>query len=362
MADNIEKNKLIEEFKESRPLYEAFTNRVEGLVKTLLSEARINIHTVNSRTKTVDSFEKKLERKNYSYLTEITDLSGIRVICFSSGDVERVAKIIEKEFTILPGLSVDKKNIMEVDRFGYISLHYVARISNDRANMPEYSRYKEMLCEIQVRTMLQHAWAEIEHDLGYKSDIAVPNMIKRRFYRLASLLELADDEFAEIIKSIEIYTKKVNDQIRLAEIEIPIDKISLESYIHNAEIIRDIDKKIADWAGSELKDIINDTNKLLKILNYFEIKTIEELDRLLKNHSMPIYNFARLWMPRPNKEKRGYFTNGISIFYLGYLLAGMTNDEDKVKNYCSKAIGFQFSNKVIRSVIENANKASEPNN
>lgn len=85
---------------------------------------------------------------------------------------------------------------MEPDRFGYCSVHYVVEMSQKRLNLYEHQAYEGLKCEIQIRSVLQHAWAEIEHDLGYKSEIAIPKRIRRNFSRLAGLLEIADKEIS----------------------------------------------------------------------------------------------------------------------------------------------------------------------
>jgi hypothetical protein len=59
----------------------------------------------------------------------------------------------------------------------------------------EYSTHTGVQFEVQIRSTLQHAWAEIEHDRGYKSEVEVARAVRRRFSRLAGLLELADYEF-----------------------------------------------------------------------------------------------------------------------------------------------------------------------
>ena len=64
--------------------------------------------------------------------------------------------------------------------------------------LPEYCLFDKMKCEIQVRTILQHAWAEIEHDVVYKSLGEIPFRVRRRFACLAGLLEIADREFESL--------------------------------------------------------------------------------------------------------------------------------------------------------------------
>jgi putative GTP pyrophosphokinase len=87
---------------------------------------------------------------------------------------------------------------LEEDRLGYQSVHFIVKLSETRINLPEYKQYKNLMCEIQVRTVMQHAWAEIEHDIQYKSSITIPADLRRRFITLAGLLEVADHEFQTI--------------------------------------------------------------------------------------------------------------------------------------------------------------------
>jgi ppGpp synthetase/RelA/SpoT-type nucleotidyltranferase len=97
--------------------------------------------------------------------------------------------------------------LLEDEKFGYASIHYLVRLKVNRTDLSEYSRFKGLVAEIQVRTILQHAWAEIEHDIQYKS--AIPSSIRRRFMSLAGMLEIGDREF-QAIQSVEMACLKMS--------------------------------------------------------------------------------------------------------------------------------------------------------
>ena len=89
-----------------------------------------------------------------------------------------------------------------------------------------------LVAEVQVRTILQHAWAEIEHDIQYKSTIAIPNTIRRRFMALAGLLEIADREFQAIQNEDKLLKEQARASVEegvLNQVEITAD--ALRSYL-----------------------------------------------------------------------------------------------------------------------------------
>jgi ppGpp synthetase/RelA/SpoT-type nucleotidyltranferase len=94
--------------------------------------------------------------------------------------------------------TIDKRKTLSPNVFGYLSVHYVVSFDKNRLKKKAFADYKDIRFEIQIRSILQHAWAEIEHDLGYKSEIEVPDEIRRKFSRLAGLLEIADSEFISL--------------------------------------------------------------------------------------------------------------------------------------------------------------------
>ena len=175
---------------------QAFGLILEGLIQSTLEANGLQVHSVTSRVKSKASIRRKLERLDRERdINSLTDILGIRIITYFRDEVDAVARLIENEFLIDKERSVDKRAALDPDRFGYLSLHYIAQLNQNRSQLVEYSMYTGVLFEVQIRSILQHAWAEIEHDRGYKSEAEVPKAVRRRFSRLASLLELADDEF-----------------------------------------------------------------------------------------------------------------------------------------------------------------------
>ena len=173
---------------------QAFGLKLEGLIQSTVEANGLQVLSVTSRVKSKASVRRKLERPDREGdISSLTDILGIRIITYFRDEVDAVARLIEEEFLIDTERSVDKRAAL--DRFGYLSLHYIAQLNQNRSQLIEYSTYTGVLFEVQIRSILQHAWAEIEHDRGYKSEAEVPKTVRRRFSRLASLLELADDEF-----------------------------------------------------------------------------------------------------------------------------------------------------------------------
>ncbi len=177
-----------------RPALIATTDHYLALVTSLLDDAGINYLSVTARTKTPESFAAKAERsvdgqRLYSNpLAEITDQVGLRVITYLRDDVTAVANLLGDELQLLDDRDMGQETASE-GRWGYASRHLLLAVEGE-----------QQPASVQVRTVLQHAWAEFEHDIRYKGSIPEGDApdLDRRFTLAAGLLELADREFTGI--------------------------------------------------------------------------------------------------------------------------------------------------------------------
>ncbi|MBS0534966.1 MAG: hypothetical protein JSR72_12990 [Proteobacteria bacterium] len=199
---SIEKN--VHTYAVDRPKFEAYSTDVRRILIEILREEGINFQSIDARAKEVDSFERKISKRNddgsLKYdnpLKEVTDLAAVRIIVFTPKLVGAVCDIIEKTFAVEWKKDVGEER-SDTKNFGYQSVHYLVKHTDERLKLKEFKKFKGMICEIQVRTILQHAWAEIEHDIQYKSTSEIPKEIARKFRALAGLIEIADREFQSI--------------------------------------------------------------------------------------------------------------------------------------------------------------------
>jgi putative GTP pyrophosphokinase len=309
---------LLQEFDKQKSLFEGFAEACERLIKQILEAKGVRVHSVTSRVKKRANLQEKLGRlgKDYQSLSEVTDLVGVRIITHFEDEVNRVATIIEGEFNIDRNKSVDKRIILDPDRFGYLSIHYICSLNDGRARLVEYRQFRQLTCEIQIRSILQHAWAEIEHDLGYKSGSIVPAPIRRRFSRLASLLELADVEFMQIRDTLSSYTGEVERALAERSSEINLDDVSLYAFIQSDETVRGLDKAMAEYVGAVLEDP-GDVQRLLRELHFAGLQTISDLRASLDaNKSVVLSQFKE----RLKSQKYDDLSRGISLFHLFQVL------------------------------------------
>ncbi len=285
---------ILHSFDKKKSAYDSYSLHLKSTLNSLLLNEGISVHSLESRVKDRDSLEKKLIKKEkYKNIDEVTDVVGVRIITHYSGDVDRVAEVVEREFLVDRENSIDKRSSLEPDRFGYLSLHYIVSLNDDRANLRENSEFKNTKSEIQIRTILQHAWAEIEHDIGYKSNVGLPDEMRRKFSRLAGLLEIADSEFENIKTHIKSHEKKVAIEIASGETNIPIDRISLAEYVNKTPHIDEILNEIYNKKGIEFIPTASSDKEMDSAINglkFLNIKTIDALDRLLNEHQHLILN------------------------------------------------------------------------
>ena len=282
---NAKDRMILAEFREQRPAFTALGDTVHNLLKSLVKSAGIELLSIEHRVKAEDSLKGKLERKGdrYRSLEDLTDILGARVICFFNDDVDAVGKLIEENFVIDWENSCDKRADIKADTFGYLSLHYICSLAPD-------SGYPAEICgkkfEVQIRTVLQHAWAAINHDTGYKSEFGVPRVVVREFSRVAGLLEIADDEFVRIRNRMTDYVEEIRQKItdNCAE-NVLIDALSLKEYIRRNVRMREFLEQLAAVCGAEIQEI--DPESYLEQLRWLGKKTLGDLQRMMEdNHDL----------------------------------------------------------------------------
>lgn len=326
-------SKIFIEYDEKYPLYNEFNNKLEELINIITKNRNLKLHSINSRIKGKKSLKEKINHKEnkYNCLEDITDVAGIRIITYYADEVDIIAKLIEEEFEIDWENSIDKRAVLDADKFGYLSLHYVVKINNKRLQLTEYKNFKNCKSEIQIRSILQHAWAEIEHDSGYKNSLDIPREIKRDFYRLAGLLELGDKEFISIRGKLDLYTNNVKEEITKSPELVTIDKISLTSYMKNSKKVEKLNSKISIITKARIiKNSDLSLSGIIKELNYVGLKTIEDIDKSLDKYGDLSIKFAEKWF---HGEKHEYLYESICLFYINYIILAESNSEDFIYNF-----------------------------
>lgn len=192
--------------------YECLGKNVVEALKTFLRENDIPFLDIYYRIKAFDSFSEKIDRKHYDNpFDDIEDICGIRIISYYISDIPKISKLISEEFSIIE--EEDKADLLGLKEFAYRSKHFIIKINKKWTSAPNYRGLEKLKAEIQVRTILMHAWAEIEHKLNYKSDSQVPDKFQRKLFRLSAKFEEADEQFEELKTGIDEYKKNLQDKI-----------------------------------------------------------------------------------------------------------------------------------------------------
>ena len=279
---NLKCKLILEDYRKQREYFVKLGDVVHTMLSDIAKDLGLTVLAVEHRVKEEKSLAGKLERKGdmYNSFEDITDILGCRVICFLSDEIDKIGKKVEERFVVDWENSSDKRALLKENAFGYLSLHYIC-------SLPFGDKWPDEICgkkfEIQIRTILQHAWSAIQHDIGYKSDFGVPREINRQFARLAGLLELADDEFVRARDNMAIYTEDIRKRIITDDAdEVVINMISLKEYVLHNKNMQKLIKEIADISGAEINFI--DPESYIAQLAYLGVKNLGDIERMFKEN------------------------------------------------------------------------------
>lgn len=184
------------------PENQKYETSIYNAVVARMKDDGLNFHQVRSRTKDLDSLRKKLLKsvngtpKYSAGVQDIDDLIGIRIITFLHTDIGSVVSALKGKFDCIE--DIDKtEQTKDSGAIGYGGRHLVLKVP--QIDPPEGCKTcVGQRFEVQIRTVLQHAWAEFEHDIRYKGQHAIPPRAHRAFSVAGALIDLADQQFALI--------------------------------------------------------------------------------------------------------------------------------------------------------------------
>jgi ppGpp synthetase/RelA/SpoT-type nucleotidyltranferase len=250
---------------------EFLSNRIESL---LLNQSLKPV-AVTRRTKDIASAIEKAKRKSYLRpIEQTTDLVGVRVIMLDEGQMRQAARLIESNLVINKENSINKVRPRSPVEFGYRSLHLIVE---NFCGLP-------ICAEIQIRSVLQHAWAEIEHAIQYKRGLTLHPSLRREIAKISAILELADEHIEKISAETVSYD--------------PISRELIDEVLHN--LPNAITKMLS------LKDE-GDATKAIDLLYRFGVRSPEDFFEIMEKCDTDRLNWlCSRWINTkypPNRER-----------------------------------------------------------
>lgn len=280
------------EYQDNVSRYERLRLAVVEQVGNLLSQADLTLGVpIESRVKALSSINEKLQRKVISLtsVSELSDLIGVRVILLFKRDLKTAVELLQNTFDV-ESVEDTSERLGDAE-FGYQSQHLVLKIPSTWASLPSLSNLRDLLVEIQVRTLAQHIWAATSHKLQYKSEVAVPPPIRRAINRASALLETVDLEFDRVLVERETY---IQQETRITDKGAPLNVDSLAALL---------DRLFPPTNKAESEPYA----LLLEELQKLDITTAAEFEKIIQKWRTEVdkEEFSRLAQETRDVEEKG---------------------------------------------------------
>ena len=269
----------VAEYRNLQPLYQRLVDEVKFILEQLSNDPEVKVVSIHGRTKKPDILREKIGRKKYmNPLSEITDLAGVRVVCNYEPDLTVIGDFVRQKFDVHE--HIDKSRSLGVDRMGYHGAHYVVSLGADYAGA-RYEGITNLRCEIQVRTVLQDAWALISHHLVYKDEATIPERLRRDLNNVASLLEIAQGVFDSVREKRDVYVEEIErkETEPPAFLSQPLDFDTLQAY--------------TKWKFPELPISEHWHVRLLHDLNLAKYRTLGDIDAAVEAAKPAVERYRR---------------------------------------------------------------------
>lgn len=272
------KNDIKSTYESYNPVLSEILEKIENKLRKTIKLA--SMPTYKSRVKSFNSYYRKVLRLKASEAEKtnfvpLTDMMGIRVICAFLEDLSEVERQVKENFDVR---EVEYKGAQQNFReFGYESVHVLIAIPSDC--MPEKQVLplpENIVCEIQIRTILQDAWAEVEHELVYKTEFTPFDLpLKRKLASMNASLSLADIIFQEI----RDYQKKLQGEVEARRMSFydKADEMTLDNPVKETKVV---EQKVINRVSPYVRGTIDDM-----LLEAIHAHNHGELDKAINIYS-----------------------------------------------------------------------------
>ncbi len=213
--------------------YEELQKTVDEILSSLKYEwenkHNLRIHCAYTRIKDRISFLNRVKKKFAIQAKDIEDILGARIICFTLTDVEIICDLLRSHFDILE--QDDKSKKSGENDVGYRAVHLRSKIP-----IKEHPEFNDLIFEIQVRTVLQDAWAVISHDKKYKFGGHIPLKLAHTIESFSGTINSLDEHLNSFVKE----TNEINDVVPEHIKKIEEDYPSILDYIYTGKVYGDL--------------------------------------------------------------------------------------------------------------------------
>lgn len=276
---------MIEKYNQEKGMYDKWGLFIKKVIEDELKKNGFDINTyiripVRPRVKEVDSFVEKAFYRSKNYqdpFNDITDKVGVRFVVLLESEIEYICNIIKGTdyWDASHDRDYQKEKEEKPELFDYQSMHFILT-AKESIQFEDVNINKGTKCEVQIRTLLQHAYAEMAHDQIYKSKEKISPQIKRMVARSMALIEATDKNFGDASKLIAEGSQKYNLLIesltRLYIKTIDTPDINKKVNIHFLETIDELSDSLD--INSLEKFLLKNTYIVDDIKNNFESNLI----------------------------------------------------------------------------------------
>lgn len=289
------------EFERQRKSYEEFCRKFEELVQDILKGGGVPAESTDHRVKSHDSTERKVLELEKDFATwgdfaaTLGDLAGVRAIFCYRDEVERAADILRPEFNVHADQPYGFMDL-EPERFGYVTWQFTVSLKDPRSASPEWAAHREKRVEIQLRTLLQHAWAEHSRRWHYKSPGLHDPRLERQLACLAALVEIGDRELCQLVEGFHQIRESYQAHMDAGEFDqVPLDADSLQLYLKNPDTLGSVVTvaKLASY-DDEVQSRLGEQNKFIRYARECDIDTLADLRSLTENAASRIQDLVSI--------------------------------------------------------------------
>lgn len=308
----------IKKYSSSRKKYVDYEVFLKRTLKELVAPVT-KLSVIDARAKAIPSFAAKVLKKIGKYkdpLKDMTDLCGARIILQTQEQVTAVCERIKQSFTIDWANSLDAGSRLKTTEFGYRSIHFIVSIKEDEefipgTTIPAPKHLFGLRAEIQVRTFLEHSWADFCHDIIYKAQFEVPEKWKREGATLAAMLEQVDHQFTAILEDLGRYATSYGVYLSNEEIESKISQLQfvLQQDTNNLSLVNQM------------------AQMMISLEHYTEV--IALLTPYEETQDSNVLNYLGLSLIRQNKKNSREYKKGLKCLKTSMAL----HNVEAINNY-----------------------------